>query len=68
MTPTMRFTARKDSTLQDSGLSRSGEQNLLGLKQIPTVELELDPGIVFNVASQDNGELNASPFNLQSSF
>ena len=34
------FAARKDSVVQDSGLSRSGERNPLGLKQIPTVETQ----------------------------
>ena len=56
------FSARKDSVVQDSGLSRSGEQSPLGLKQIPTVEAQsrsrIRPGNCFNVASQDIGELN----------
>lgn len=34
------FAARKDSVVQDSGPSRSGERNPLGLKQIPTVEAQ----------------------------
>ena len=34
------FVARKDSVVQDSGPSRSGVRNPLGLKQIPTVETQ----------------------------
>ena len=34
------FAARKESVVQDSGPSHSGERNSLGLKQIPTVEAQ----------------------------
>ena len=63
------FAARKDSVGQDSGPSRSGERNSLGLKQIPTVEAQsrsrIRPGNCFQCgnASQDIGELNARLFN-----
>ena len=60
------FAARKDSVVQDSAPSRSGERNSLGLKQIPTVEAQsrtrIRPGNCFQCGKPGHWRAQCSTF------
>ena len=65
-TATSGFAARKDSVVQDSGPSRSGERNPLGPKQIPTVEEQsrsrIRPGNCFHCGKPGHWRAQCSTF------
>ena len=58
--------AAKDSVVRDSGLSRSGERNLLGLKQIPMVEAQsrtqIRPGNCFQCGKPEHWRAQCPTF------
>ena len=60
------FAARKDSVVQDSGLSPSGERNPLGLKQISKVEAQgksrIRPGNCFQCGKPGHWKAQCSTF------